>query len=108
MQPTLEHVFDRALASNEVLAVVVAALLSFVGWVLLRIYTGHPKVAWAFSHQHAFYLNKSAPPILAYTKDIWIQNVGRALAENVQLILPSEPAHFDVWPQVSYQKNSNP
>src|SRR5947207_1345191 len=108
MQLSLQQVIDRALASNEVLAVVVAAIFSLIGWTILRIYTGRPKIAWAFSHQHAFFLNKAAPPLLAYTKDIWIQNVGRALAEKVELILPAEPAHFDVWPQLRFEKHSNP
>jgi hypothetical protein len=108
MHSTLPQVIDRALASNEVLAVVIAAILSLIGWVLLRIYTGRPKVAWAFSHQHAFLLNKPSPPLLAYTKEIWIQNIGRALAENVELILPAEPPHFDVWPQLRFEKHSNP
>src|SRR4051812_38359329 len=103
MQHTLSQIFERAAASNEVLAVLVASILSFIGWGVLGIYTGRPKIAWAFSHQHAFLLGKSSPPILAYTKDIWVQNVGRALAEKVELILPVEPALFDVWPQLRFE-----
>lgn len=105
---TFDQLWNRAASSNEVLAVVVAAVLSSLGWLALRIYTGRPKVAWAFSHQHAFNLQKINPPILAFTKEIWIQNVGRVLAEGVEVVFPIRPAHFDVWPQRQFTELTNP
>ena len=41
------HLIERALASDEVLAVIVAALLSAVGWASLQIFTKRAKIAWA-------------------------------------------------------------
>jgi hypothetical protein len=108
MPPPLQHLIDRALSSNEVLAVLVAALLSAFGWIFLRVYTGRPRVAWAFSHQHAFYLKNANPPFLAYTKEMWIQNAGRVVAEEVEIILPTRPAHFDIWPQLRFTETNNP
>src|SRR5579884_312095 len=75
MSQTLQHLIDRATSSDEVLAVIVAAIFSSIGWIAIRIYSGKPKVAWAFSHQHAFFLKSLNPPLLAYTKEIWVQNV---------------------------------
>lgn len=108
MPITIQLLIDRAITSNEVLAVVVAALLSFIGWLALRIFTGRARIAWAFSHQHAFYLQNTNPPVLAYTKEIWVQNVGRVLAENIEVILPAKPPHFDVWPQRHFSELPNP
>jgi hypothetical protein len=105
---TLQPFVDRALASNEVLAVVVAAVLSFIGWVCLRIFTPRAKVAWAFSHQHCFLLRDLTPQLLAYTKEIWVQNTGRVLAEDVEVVLPGQPPHFDIWPQRHFTQLQNP
>src|SRR5579884_1568275 len=108
MSQTLQHLIDRATSSDEVLAVIVAAIFSSIGWIAIRIYSGKPKVAWAFSHQHAFFLKSLNPPLLAYTKEIWVQNVGRVVANNVELILPARPPHFDIWPQVRFSESENP
>ena len=108
MPTPLVQLFDRAIASNEVLAVVVAAVLSFIGWAALRIFTPRANVAWAFSHQHCFLLRDINPPLLAYTKEIWVQNAGRVIAEDIEVILPAKPPHYDVWPQRHYAELQNP
>lgn len=108
MTDAIRQLVDRALASNEVLAVVVAALLSLLGWIAIRIYTGSAKVAWAFSHQHAYNLQSNNPPVVAYTKELWVQNVGRVLAEEVEVILPAKPPHIDVWPQRHFAELVSP
>jgi hypothetical protein len=46
--------------------------------------------------------------VLVYTKEIWVQNVGRVLAEDVEVILPAKPMHFDVWPQRHFSELVNP
>jgi hypothetical protein len=108
MPPPLAHLFERAFASNEVLAVIVAAVLSLIGWIVLRIFTPRANVAWAFSHQHCFLLQNINPSLLAFTKEIWVQNIGRVLAEEVEVVLPARPPHFDIWPQRHYVELPNP
>lgn len=108
MQNWLQQVIDRASGSDEILAVLLAACLSAIGWVVVRVVTGRPKVRWAFSHRHAFYLQNLNPAVLAYTKEIWVQNTGRAVAEGVEIVLATTPQHFDVWPQRHYTALPNP
>ena len=105
---TIQNFIERAMQSDEVLSVIIAAGLSILGWLTLRIFTGRARVAWAFSHQHVFYLNSLDPPILAYTREIWVQNVGKAIAEDVEIIFPSKPPHFEVWPKRSYSEINCP
>lgn len=100
--------FQRLWESDEVIAVIVAALLSLVGGILIRIFTPRGKLAWGVSHQHAFYLQHLQPPTLVYTKELWIQNVGRASVENIEVILASPPNHFDIWPQRNFTRTQNP
>lgn len=103
-----EQIFERVIDSNEIIAVVIAAILSMVGWIIIRVYIGQGKIAWAFSHQHAFYLSHLNPPVLAYTKEIWIQNIGRSIAEDVEIVFVFRPEHFEVWPQRHYEVLTNP
>ena len=108
MSVALQQIIDRAASSNEVLSVFIAAVLSILGWLSVKFIVGHSKVVWAFSHQHAFFLKNLSPPILAYTSEIWIQNIGRVVAEDVEIILGSSPQHYDVWPQRQYTEITNP
>jgi hypothetical protein len=98
---------NRLLDSNEVLAVVVAAVLSLIGWAAVRIFLPRGRVAWGVSHQHAFLLQNLQPPTLVYTKEIWIQNVGRAPVENVEIVFAATPTHFDIWPQRNFSSAQN-
>jgi hypothetical protein len=99
---------NRLAESNEVLAVVVAAVLSVIGWLILLIISPRGKVAWGVSHQHAFFLQNNQPPIMVYTKEIWVQNIGRAPVQHVEVILAATPTHFDIWPQRKFAHTTNP
>jgi len=105
---SIQPIIDRISNSNEILAVFIAAILSALGWIGVRTYTGRSKIAWAFSHQHAFNLQNLTPPVLAYTNEIWVQNVGRVVAEEVEIILGAKPQHYDVWPQRHFSELFNP
>lgn len=79
-----------------------------MGWIALKIFTPRGRVAWGVSHQHAFYLQNLQPPTLVYTKEIWIQNVGRAPVSDVEVIFAATPDHFDIWPQRNFTTTQNP
>lgn len=108
MWAVLQQLFNRAAASDEVLAVLVAGGLSFLGWLGLRVILPRAKIAWGISHQHAFLLQNVQQPTLVYTGEIWVQNVGRARAEGIEIILAAAPNHFDVWPQRNFSTVTNP
>jgi hypothetical protein len=103
----MNSLLNRLSESNEVLAVIVAALLSFLSWLFVSVFS-RGKVAWGFSHQHTFFLQNNQPPILVYIKEIWVQNIGRAPVENVEVVLAAPPNHFDIWPQRNYTNTTNP
>lgn len=97
MQGGIQQVFERFLTSNEALAVILAAIASTAGWLFLRAIRA--RIAWGVSHGHAFVL--ANPPngnLLAYTKEIWIQNTGREVADDIEVIFAVAPPHFDLWP----------
>ena len=106
--PPLATFFQRLWESDEVVAVLIAALLSVIGWLLIRFFTPRGKLAWGVSHQHAFLLQNPQPGTLVYTKQLWIQNVGRAPVQGIEVILASSPNHFDIWPQRHFTTAQNP
>jgi hypothetical protein len=87
--------------------VIIAALLSLIGWVIIRIFTPRGKLAWGVSHQHVFLLNNPQPS-LVYIKELWIQNIGRAPVQGIEVVLAAPPHHFDIWPQRNFNNLQNP
>jgi hypothetical protein len=98
----------RVWASDELLAVILAAGLSAIGWFLLWLFTPRGKITWSVSHQHAFGLHSLQPPTVVYTREIWIQNVGRAIVEDVEVILNFAPSNFDIWPRRQFTTEITP
>jgi hypothetical protein len=47
-----------------------------------------------------------------YTRDIagyiWVQNTGRGLITNIEVVLNYPPQHYEIWPQREYQVETNP
>jgi hypothetical protein len=102
MHGGIAQAFQHFLTSNEALAVLLAAFISFVSWLFVRAL--RPHVAWSESHRHAFVLpDPPKPSLTAYTKEIWVQNIGREYAPKVEVIFPVKPAHFDLWPLREYE-----
>jgi hypothetical protein len=58
--------------------------------------------------EHAFGLQHLQPPTIVYTRELWVQNIGRARAEGVEVVLAAAPNHFDVWPQRHFECLNNP
>jgi hypothetical protein len=99
---------SRVWASDELLAVILAASISLVGWVLVRMFTLRGRVAWAVSHQHAFNLQNLTPPTLVHTREMWVQNVGRARVDSVEVVLNFAPGYYDIWPQRQFSTQTTP
>ena len=107
MNTGLSALLQRAWTSNEVLAVLVAGLLSGIGWLLIRYIVGRGQVGWGVSNQHIYNIaGNPATPV--FTRQIWIQNIGRSIAEHVEVLLMSEPAHYEIWPKRHFTPVKNP
>jgi hypothetical protein len=109
---------DQLLDSHVVSFIVSAILTPLVKLLLIP----RAKVAWGVSHQRAFAVppqparpaqdgqpeQAAQPGLMVYTREIWVQNVGRALAEGIEVVFATTPAHFNIWPQRSYLTHANP
>jgi hypothetical protein len=112
-----------------------AAGLSIVIAIIGRIVTPRGRVKWAVTHQYTFLTRANPPqppptqqpappatgtqvvpaataqlaqPLLVFTRTIWVQNVGRAAVDDVEIIFSNRPHHFEVWPQRLYREDNNP
>jgi hypothetical protein len=116
---------QRLQESNEVLAVVIAAGLSIVIAVVGRFLSPRGRVKWAVTHEHTFLTHPTPPPppptqqpgtrvvptvtpppaqpLLVFTRTIWVQNVGRAPIEDVEIIFNYHPQHFEILAAASVQ-----
>ncbi len=118
---------QRLQESDEVLAVVIAAMLSIVIAIVGRVISPRGRVKWAVTHQYSFLTHPNPPssapqqpsapssaapqttqPVLVHTRTIWVQNVGRATVEDIEIIFNYRPHHFEIWPQRQFRETTNP
>jgi hypothetical protein len=86
-----------------------AAILTVAFEVMTRTISPRIKLNWAVSSQDAHLVprpgapaNSVLPSPTILKRQIWVQNDGRAAAENVEVVLDHGPEHFDIWPHVDY------
>jgi hypothetical protein len=83
-----------------------AILIAFVTGIATRLLTARGKLVWSVSHQH-FYSVPRIDPNGAFpvrTQQIWIQNVGRASIEQLEIVLNWKPQHLEVWVPRKYEE----
>lgn len=131
---TVGQILERFFQSDEVLAAIISVMLTALLVVVGRFLTPKGKVAWSVSHQSTFFWRPQPTPaqpaapaqptapaqpaahvpaqnarvVLVYTRDIWIQNVGRAVVTDVEVVLNYDPQHFEIWPQRNFATTTNP
>jgi len=89
----------------EIIAALLTALLTAVGWLLRP----NAKVVWGASHQFAFNVPQaSGGTMLIYTKTIFVRNLGRAAARDIEIHFAHKPEHLQIWPTFQYTVASNP
>jgi hypothetical protein len=95
---------DAAWSEPSTRAAIVSFTLTVAAGAIKWLLTPSSKVLWAVSHQHAFSpRNAQGNEILLRTREIWIQNAGRAVATNVQVALNHDVQHIETWPPVPYE-----
>ena len=107
---SIVELVQRIWASDELLAVVIASLLSAIGIIVMRLYIGRGKVGWGISHQYVFTIQNPPPglPLLVYTRQIWVQNIGRSVAEGIEVVFGIRPGHYEIWPQRRFTELTTP
>lgn len=99
--------FQNSLASGLILLVL---------GLLVKAFDPRPKVLWGVSHEFHFALparpgaegQPPAPPVTVRTQTIFVHNVGRAPAKEVEVFLGMEPQHYQLWPLVNYGSTRTP
>lgn len=90
---------------RSIFAAVVTALIG----VLFRYLRPAARIRWGLSHGFAFTLTPpNAKPQTLYTQTIFVQNIGRAAASDVEVHLNFKPEHFQLWPSHSFAVETTP
>jgi hypothetical protein len=79
-------------------------VLSLIGRLLLP----RSRIVWGVSHGFVFNLQGAAGPAQIHTRTVFVQNVGRAPAQSIEVHFNYKPEHFQVWPTFNYETATNP
>lgn len=125
---------QNLLRSNEVIAALIAFGLAALWELLQRKLAPRGRLLWAISHEYIFLVppqvqiappepvpaaegsHEVAPtepqpvrePGLIRTREIWVQNGGRAPVHDVEVVLNWRPHHYQIWPQRNFTEQVNP
>jgi len=99
----------RIVTSPEVISVLLTAALG----VIAHLLRPQAKFVWGTSHGFVFTVPapanvQGAHQNLYYTGTVFLQNLGRGTAEDVEVVLNFRPQHFQVWPSLDYETTENP
>lgn len=83
-------------------------VLAIFAEILRRVFTPKGRVVWAVSHQHHFILPAQPQHINVRIRDIWIQNIGRDVSKNMQVVINFPPQHYDIWPPMNFTQAELP
>ena len=91
------------------------ALLSLavmlIGHLLVYYFRPTSRVVWSSPHRFTFLMpggDQRPEGHTVHTQMIWVQNMGRAAAEDLQLVLDFKPQHYEIFPTRSYDDEINP
>lgn len=103
--PTIENIYEWA-KDPEIIAVLLTTVVAVAQYFL------RPKArtVWADSHQFTFLLppQNNMNSILLNTRTVFISNIGRASAENIEIYFNYKPEHFEIYPTCNYNYIENP
>jgi hypothetical protein len=98
----------QTIKSPEFVSVVLTLAVGAIGAYL----SPTARVVWGISHGFTFLVptqgNQPSGPIRVNTGSVFVQNLGRKTAENIEVILNFQPQHFEVWPVLNYETARTP
>jgi hypothetical protein len=96
---------------------IVSLLVPFVGALIANIFRARAKLIWS-EHNSRVMLSEEfihvevGPPqrrqLIIRTSSLFIQNLGRDAATDVEIVLNWKPQHLNIWPQRHYEQKENP
>jgi hypothetical protein len=82
-----------------------AILIAIATALLARFFQPKGKLIWSTSHQHYYSMrNLDGGHFPVRTQQLWVQNVGKAAIEGVEIILNYPPQHLEVWSPRAYDQ----
>lgn len=75
-----------------------------------RIATAKPNVKWGIFHGFTFTVRNQNDGKFQniQTTSIFIQNIGRATADGIEVHFNYKPEHLQIWPTINYDTQTNP
>jgi hypothetical protein len=99
----------QILQSESVQTHAAAAAVTSALAALGRLVQPKAKVVWGLSHAFLFGIPQTGGGLMTInSRTIFVQNVGRAPAEEIEVHLAGRPEHFQVWPTFAYTTEENP
>jgi hypothetical protein len=97
------------LRSPEIISVALTAVIGAISTYL----ASSSRIVWGISHGFTFLVpnqqqGKTSAPTPINTGSVFVQNLGRKTAENIEVILAYRPQHFEVWPVLNYEVAETP
>jgi hypothetical protein len=105
LDPYLSEPLQRSL-----IPAVVTAIITVTGAAL----SARPRMKWGVSHGFVSSVQQQnpapgAPPVVLYfTRTVYVQNVGRATADSIEVHFSARPEHIQIWPTFNYTTAINP
>lgn len=99
------------LSAPELHSRIAALLLTSIGTLVFRWIRPSPKVVWGISHGFDFLTKSKAAdgsPLIIRTGTVFVQNVGRAAAKDIEVHLNFPPEELHIWPTLDYTTTPNP
>ena len=95
---------------------------TLVGAAILYLVRSRTKLVWAMSHQFTYLLKNQTPTpasppaqnsstaitMLVHTASVFIQNVGRLPATEVEITFNFPPQNHNIWPVRPYETHTSP
>lgn len=98
------EIFGSPEMQNRIVAVLLTGLLTLIG----RWLKPTPKLGWGISHGFAFNTKDGeGRPVMIRTGTVFVQNIGRAPSENIEVHLNYPPQEFAIWPNLDYTTSTN-
>lgn len=105
----LHAVIDYVASSKEIMAALLSASLSCLGFLILRIFAAKPKLHYAVAHRaHLLPKNNEGKMFSVFSAEYMFFNVGRKLCESVEFVFNFPPQHFEIFPYLPYAQHLNP
>lgn len=89
----------------EIAAVILTAILAVIG----RLLQPKAKVVWGVGHQFCHNVPQSNGGfLLIYSRNIFIKNMGKYTAKDIEIHFGFKPEHYQIWPPCNYTEATFP